>query len=736
MLGNKKGLTLIEVLLSMVIISLMMGAVVIIYTGALRNWNWMDPKLLLQQEATIAMNKIERQLKKAGTVFVAGENSVEFLPLPEVTPANDDYTEALYHMEGNWDDSSSEHSHTGTPFGDPTFTNPDDGEYGESGKGGKFDGDDDYIDCADNFAFGDNKLTLEAWVQPHIGSGGQMIMNIDSACRLYLNDSDYLVGGINSGSWHYVISNRTIARNNSTWSHVSLAYDGSAKTGEELQLHINGHNVAAEYAPDTPLSGILSIGKELTPDISYFHGVIDEVRISNNVRRTKIFWGDNPEDKATLAVNGVSHQLADECNTDTFVITYYDGDYNEVTDTSTQENRNSIRIVKVLLGLEKDGQKFSLENTIALRKEEPAEGGGGGGWSQIGELPEGFPLHSLLMGSDGNMYAGSWEKGTGPWGFGEGKVFKSEDNGETWSDTGSLSGTMVTFPLAESPTTGSLFAGVLGLWGPNVFKTTDGGAMWAGKGPAMGMVVYSLLAASDGFVYAGAYSGGRIWRSKDDGENWTNVANLKPIGDGTGRPMAFLEDFNDGSIYVSVTAGGDGTPPPPYEAWIYKSTDKGDTWDGPIGLTGASNAHALLQDSDGNLYAGAQLGPTAPPPNSGGVFKSTDGGVNWNQIGGTLDGGVSALIEASDGNIYATYGEKIGKSSDGGVTWKDEFEISGEDGGGFGGGIIEVGGDLYAGAHSGQDPITGKSTGQIYKRSGGGGGSTSPYIYQWEEVFE
>ncbi len=65
--------------------------------------------------------------------------------------------------------------------------------------------------------------------------------------------------------------------------------------------------------------------------------------------------------------------MVNESDIDNFRINYYDGDYDEVSPTSTQANRNNIKIVKILLGLKKDNQEFSLENIITLRKELPGE---------------------------------------------------------------------------------------------------------------------------------------------------------------------------------------------------------------------------------------------------------------------------------------------------------------------------------------------------------------------------
>jgi hypothetical protein len=366
---------LLELLLSMVIVSFMIVVVAIIFTGALRDWKVKDPKLLLQQEGTIAMNKIERQLKKAGSIYYAGDKSVAFTPLSLAAPEADAYTVSLWRFdEGSGttaNDETGTNNGTLKAPGEPDWVGSDNGE---SEDALRFDGNDDYVDCGNDSAFKiSNNLTLGAWLQPNSSaSGNGAIIYMDTAYRLYLNDSGYLVGGIYySGDWHDVISNRTVPRNGSTWTHTVLTYDKDEETGEELKLYINGHNAAAANHTHSikTSSDNLYIGYDGTNNQYPFNGVIDEVRVSDDVRRTRIFWQGNPEDKPTLEVNGISHQLFHECNTDTFLINYYDEDYDELTDVSTQANRNFIKIVKVLLGLEKDSQKFSLENVITLREE-------------------------------------------------------------------------------------------------------------------------------------------------------------------------------------------------------------------------------------------------------------------------------------------------------------------------------------------------------------------------------
>jgi type II secretory pathway pseudopilin PulG len=372
-----EGVTLIELLLSMVIISFIMVAVTIVFTAALRDWKWMDPKLLIQGEAAIAMNKIERQLKRAGSIYYADDKSVVFTPLPLAAPEVDGYTVSLWRFdEGGGttagDETGTNDANLGPGVNQPTWVGSGSGE---SNDALRFDGADDYVEVSDSGSLDiADRLTVEVWVQPESGSADEAVVYKEGAYRLYINSSDRLTGSIYySGAWHDVTSPTSIPRNTSSWTHLALTYDKDEGTGEELKLYVNGHNVAAANHTHSiaASSNNLYIGYDGTNNRYPFDGVIDEVRVSNNIRRTKIFRGA-AEDKVSLVVNGVSHRLVGECDIDAFVMNYYDENYGELvpsSGTDTQAERNLIKMVKVLLCLEKDGRKFSLGNIITLRKE-------------------------------------------------------------------------------------------------------------------------------------------------------------------------------------------------------------------------------------------------------------------------------------------------------------------------------------------------------------------------------
>jgi hypothetical protein len=206
-------------------------------------------------------------------------------------------------------------------------------------------------------------------------------------------------------------------------------------------------------------------------------------------------------------------------------------------------------------------------------------------------------------------------------------------------------------------------------------------------------------------------AGGGIWRTK-------NALNGQPHWEYLGGPLginaagAVTIDPNDPSgntIYVGTGEAnicGSGCVA---GTGIYKSTNGGDTWTGPLGgetLSGLGVAEIVVKPGSPNtLYAAVTTalrgmssvccsGVTRPVPGAGrwGLYKSTDGGDTWTFIhngaptaaecvGDLLEwnngrscsprGVRSFALDPSDPEIlYAgSYARGIWRSPDGGATW-------------------------------------------------------------------
>lgn len=127
--------------------------------------------------------------------------------------------------------------------------------------------------------------------------------------------------------------------------------------------------------------------------------------------------------------------------------------------------------------------------------------------------------------------------------------------------------------------------------------------------------------------YAGSASGG-VWKTTDDCQNWFPVSDdlsflaISDIKMHPGNSDVVYAATGDENIsgYVFV---GDG---------IYKSNDAGATWTN-IGLsnTGIVTEIVLHPTDTSVIYAAAMGYPFQPDANRG-VYKSTNGGLSWNQV--------------------------------------------------------------------------------------------------------
>ncbi len=185
--------------------------------------------------------------------------------------------------------------------------------------------------------------------------------------------------------------------------------------------------------------------------------------------------------------------------------------------------------------------------------------------------------------------------------------------------------------------------------------------------------------------YVGQVNGG-VWKSDDYGRTWKPIFDQQPT-QSIGAIAVAPSDPN--IIYV---ASGEGLHRPDLSVGngIYKSTDAGKTWT-HLGLTDGYQIPALAVDPrDPNKVFAAVLGHPYGPSQERGIYRSTDGGQNWQRViskdentGGSdveIDPSNPDVVYASmwearegpweDNNEFNGSGGGLFKSTDGGATWR------------------------------------------------------------------
>ena len=156
------------------------------------------------------------------------------------------------------------------------------------------------------------------------------------------------------------------------------------------------------------------------------------------------------------------------------------------------------------------------------------------------------------------------------------------------------------------------------------------GYRWRNLGPDRGgrsIAVSGVIGRPDE-GYFGAVGGG-LWKTTDGGDNWSPVTDFKITSASVGA-VAVSETNPD---FVIIGTGetcirgnilpGDG---------VYRSTDGGENWE----HVGFSESHGIskirIHPTNPDIIFVASFGKYSAPSEQRGVFKSTDGGDTWRRV--------------------------------------------------------------------------------------------------------
>jgi photosystem II stability/assembly factor-like uncharacterized protein len=154
---------------------------------------------------------------------------------------------------------------------------------------------------------------------------------------------------------------------------------------------------------------------------------------------------------------------------------------------------------------------------------------------------------------------------------------------------------------------------------------------WRNIGPFRGGRANAIAGVKgNNQLYYVGYTGGGIWKTTDGGVQWTNISDgflkVGSIGDiavSESDPNIIYAGTGEHAVRGVMTSYGDG---------VYKSTDAGKTWKN-MGLTNTRHiSDVVIHPTNPDIvFVGAQ-GTVHGPNTDRGVYKSTDGGVNWRKV--------------------------------------------------------------------------------------------------------
>ena len=252
-------------------------------------------------------------------------------------------------------------------------------------------------------------------------------------------------------------------------------------------------------------------------------------------------------------------------------------------------------------------------------------------------------------------------------GTAQGGIWKTTDDGTTWSPITDFLGSLAVGSIAIDPTA----------------HTSTTATIYLGTGEANGS--------------GDSYAGVGIYKSTNSGATWSG-----PFGSAqfTGRTISSIAiDRNNPTILLATTASGIfgvGATQPAVLAprGLYRSTDSGATWTCTTCGAGTDNNryNNVVQDpvTATTWFAAGWQSALGAGTLNGGVIKSVDNGITWTQVAGGVSGLPAAAaawaratitVAKAPADVLATYyvgnsftnaGQNPGriyKSIDGGTTW-------------------------------------------------------------------
>lgn len=197
-----------------------------------------------------------------------------------------------------------------------------------------------------------------------------------------------------------------------------------------------------------------------------------------------------------------------------------------------------------------------------------------------------------------------------------------------------------------------------------IVRSTDGCVSWENVGSFPGYVLCMIIEGS-GILYCGCFE--RVYKSTDAGMTWAGATVESTYVNGLAvHPTISSTIYGVGRKRLSSSEN---------RMMFCKSTNSGMSWTTTPAINGNAHGFGIAVDpsAPNNIYLSGRetISNTSYPR----VIKSTDGGVSWTDVSGSIPpaGNYISVIAVHPTNsdiIYApTRNEGIYRSTDGGSSW-------------------------------------------------------------------
>jgi len=264
-------------------------------------------------------------------------------------------------------------------------------------------------------------------------------------------------------------------------------------------------------------------------------------------------------------------------------------------------------------------------------------------------------------------------------------------NGDSWQGTG-LETTCVQDIVVSPEDSQTIY---VGYWDMGFLKSTDGGQSFKRTSGSFeyGANTFSITVDPDKPAQIFAAFGwweenkGGVWKSNDYGENWTPVRTNLPDATIWSLALDTNSPKNSRTLYAAS-----------YNHGIYKTIDGGQSWsqiNTGLGVNGNMQVRKIVVDPHNSsvLYAGFEAKTVDGSTDLGGLFISRNGGASWTRLDNSLpqinvwdiaiDPHDAKTLYTAVSSGYDHTGEKdyyggVYKSKDGGVSWQQLITGMGE----------------------------------------------------------